>query len=471
MIRHLFFSILILLFTLPAVATIIEGKNTEYAGKKLEFFRYSDPVTLQKTPVFSIEPDEGGNFRTEVPEISNITFVFCDFGVYRGMLFLSPGEKITLRLPPLREKSFAEKKNPYFQPVKFWFETTDGNQLNDRIAAYDAQMNHLTQKYFKRLYFRQSKAIYDSVLTVLDQQFSEVTQPAFLTHKKLKQKLLHADAFRLSPSRVASGMEGIEQMYWTHPAFLQLFENTFSNKLSFEVKSGKNKGLREAVSAANTAFLISWLKENYQLESPLLELVLIKMLHDGFYSGDFPEDPLLNILASGILKNSRNARIAETAENVINKLRFLQPGNPAPVICLKNTDGREKCSGQTPGKFKYLLFADTEMVVCREHLKYLKTIEEKFHESLEIIIILRKTDLIEMKMFLNRQEIPGIHLIDEDNRFIEKYRVQSFPVCFLLNERHEFVFQHTRAPLDGFEQQFGAYLKKELFRRQRNQAR
>ncbi|MCY1720368.1 hypothetical protein OU798_08445 [Prolixibacteraceae bacterium Z1-6] len=32
-------------------------------------------------------------------------------------------------------------------------------------------------------------------------------------------------------------------------------------------------------------------------------------------------------------------------------------------------------------------------------------------------------------------------------------------------------FQFTKAPLDGFEQQFGAYLQKEFFMHQRNQAR
>jgi len=32
------------------------------------------------------------------------------------------------------------------------------------------------------------------------------------------------------------------------------------------------------------------------------------------------------------------------------------------------------------------------------------------------------------------------------------------------------VFQQTKAPLDGFEQQFGAFLRQELFERQRNQS-
>jgi hypothetical protein len=75
-----------------------------------------------------------------------------------------------------------------------------------------------------------------------------------------------------------------------------------------------------------------------------------------------------------------------------------------------------------------------------------------------------------MKMFLNKENIPGMHLVDENSEFIEKYRIKSFPTCFLLNENHEVVFQQAKAPLEGFEQQFGTFLRQDLFERQRNQS-
>jgi len=157
------------------------------------------------------------------------------------------------------------------------------------------------------------------------------------------------------------------------------------------------------------------------------------------------------------------------------KLEHLKPGSKAPVICLKDTYGRRVCTDKTPGteegKFKYLIFADTEMLVCREHLKYLTRTEEQFASHLEIIVVLRKTDLIEMKIFLEEENIRGIHLVDENGEYTEKYRVKSFPESFLLNAGHEVVFQQTKTPLDGFEQQFGPYLRQELFERQRNQPR
>jgi peroxiredoxin len=466
--KHIFFSLFISLLSLPALSTVIEGQNKEYSDQKLAFFRYSDPVTKEKIPVFSLEIDAEGNFRHET-NVSKTTFVFCDFGIYRGMLFLEPNQNIHLRLPPLRKKSFSEQKNPFFQPVEFWFTTKEGDQLNDQVAAFDEKLNQLTDKHFNQLYFRQSRHIYDTIMMNLNQQFSTIKHAAFLNHKKLKQKSVQTDAFRLKPSELPDGFSAVKQKCWTHPAFLELFEKTFSDKLSFEVKSERKSKIREAVFSANTGSLINWLKKDYQLNSPMVELVLLKILHDGFYSGDFPEKSILKIVGSETLIHNPNERISEIADNVLKKLQHLRPGSHAPVICLKNTDGQQICSDRDTSKFKYLIFADTEMIVCREHLKYLKKIKKQFSKYLEIILILHKKDLIEMKMFLNKQEIPGIHLIDENNQFIEKYRVKSFPVCFLLNKNHEVVFSHTKAPLDGFEQHFGAYLQKELFEGQRNQ--
>ncbi len=111
------------------------------------------------------------------------------------------------------------------------------------------------------------------------------------------------------------------------------------------------------------------------------------------------------------------------------------------------------------------------MVVCREHLKYLETIQQNFQKHLEIIIVLRETEPDEVKKFITENKIPGIKLMDTNNEYISKYKIKSFPYCFLLDEKHTIQFTNAKAPLDGFEQQFGPFLRNTLFQRQRNQSR
>lgn len=472
MVRLILSAFFILFFSWHSVATKIEGNSKEYAGQKLDFFRYSNPVTLEKIYVFTIEPDREGNFSADV-KVDHTTFVFSDFGVYRGMLFLEPDEKINLLLPPLREKSFADSKNPYFEPVEFWFATQEGNRLNDHISDFDARLNQLTDRFFDQLYFSRSKSAFDSVSHLLAQHAEKYNSPTYEWHKKLKLKALETDAFRLTPEKLTGDLSATSREFLNHPAFIELFEKTFTNKLSFEVRSNTGTEIRQAISSGNISFLKTILKEKYKISGFVADLALLKMLHDAYYSGDFSQNDILSLVSSATFRQHDDVFIRETSKNVFEKLEFLRSGSKAPDICLKNTDGHRVCTNEISAgeeKFKYLIFADTEMIVCREHLKYLIRTQEQFQKYLEIIVVLRKTDLIEMKMFLDKENIPGIHLVDEYGEFIEKYKVKSFPTCFLLNENHEVVFQQAKAPLDGFEQQFGTFLRQELFERQRNQS-
>ena len=151
---RLFLLLILTLSFLQGNSTEISGQNKEYAGRKLSFFKYSDPITREKIHVFSLDMDGAGRFNGSA-SVEKTTFVFSEFGIYKGNLFLEPEQKIELLLPPLREKTFAERKNPYFSPVEFWFATMEGNQLNDKISVFDDQLNQLTDMYFNQLYFRQ----------------------------------------------------------------------------------------------------------------------------------------------------------------------------------------------------------------------------------------------------------------------------------------------------------------------------
>ncbi len=460
---------LLILFSFFAEAsTTIKCENLEYAGVKLDFFQYSDPVTKEAEFLFSLEFDETGNCNTTVNH-KTTTYVFCDFGIYHGMLFLEAGETIDLRLPPLREKSFADQKNPYFSPVAFWFKTENNIQINNQISDFTRQFNQLTDKFFNQLYFRQSKEIYDSLVYLLDKEFRDIKSETFFFHKKMKLKMVEVEAFRQKPEQFSGMFSDIKSQFWLYPSFIDLFEKTFDDQLSFEAKSVKGNEIRTAVNSANILYLQSFVKNRYNISGEITELVILKLLHDAFYSNDFSKSSVIKMVESELFTKNSNKIIRQAAIHISAKFSHLQKGTLAPVICLKNLDAQQICTNKTSDKFKYIIFADTEMIVCREHLKYLTNIEKRFQKYLEIFVVLRKTEITKMKNFLAENEIVGIKLIDENNEFITAYKVKSFPQCFLLNENHKVQFVSAKSPLDGFEKQFGSFLQRELFERQRNQ--
>lgn len=313
--------VIFLLTTTSFAAVTIQCDNLKYADQKLNFYSYSDPVSSAKKPVFTLEFDKTGKC-TKTIETQTTDFVFCDFGIYRGLLFLEPNQTIKLQLPPLREKTFADQKNPYFEPVSFWFATENKQQLNNQVSEFTSYLNQLTDKYFDQLYFRQSKQIYDSVNYFINKKFSAIKSESFINHKILSLKMVETEAFRLKPEDYAALFSDIKQQLWLHPAFTAIFDKTFSGLLSFDAKSVKGDEIRKAVNQGNIAFLIGHIKTKYKIDGEMADMVLLKMLHDAYYSGDFSKTAIQQMLKSTRFANHQNKIIRETALNISEKITF-----------------------------------------------------------------------------------------------------------------------------------------------------
>ena len=466
-------SLVILLFTLIpffGFSSTVRCSNPEYSGKKLVFFKLADPISGEKELAFTLQFNAEGKCTANITNKTTI-YAFCDFGIYHGMLLIEPNKTIELKLPPFREKSFANQKNPYFSPIDFWFISEDKNQVTNKLSEFDQQLSALTNKYFNELYFQQSKTVFDSVLVQLELDFPETTPASFELHKKLKIQFIKSDIFRLRPEEYSVVFEDIKPVYWIHETFVALFEKTFDNQLSFSAKAIGGKKISEAVHKEDIKTLLKFVQTKYKVSGKMSELVLLKMLHDGFYSGYFSQAAIKKIVAASTFAKNNNAEIKLAAENILAKFSFLQKGSVAPKICLNDLKGQFQCTNQDETKFKYIVFADAETIVCQEHLKYLSRINELFSKYLDIFVVLNDTDKKGIETFFTENQLPSVQLIDLENKYISEFKVRSFPMCLLLNEKHQMVFTNTSAPLDGFEQQFGTYLRNELFMRQRNQSR
>lgn len=469
--RLLLFSLLIFLGISPLYAKVtISANQPEYANKKLEFYVHDDPVTLSKVTVFELIFDKQGTASVTI-DINETTCYYCDFGIYRGILFVEPAGNISLKIPPLREKSFADDKNPFFEPVKFWFNTNEPDNINNQISTFTLQLNRYTDEHFDQLYFHQSKAVYDSLLLIIDKNFSGLTSPTFKTYKNLSLKLLLADVFRLTPENYASEISSISSSQWQNPAFEDLLVKAFNSQLSSTAKSVNGTDIKKAIGNSDLNFLTNWVQYHFNISGETAQLALLKLLYDGYYSGDFSKSSIEKMIQSSYFANAKNKLISKTAINIYSKFTFLKVGTAAPEICLDDLKGTENCTLKNNGKYKYLLFVDLEMAVCREHLKYLSAIDEQFQKYLEIYVIFRDIDITEINKFIAENPVPGKLLIDKNGEYISGYNIKTFPQCFLLNENHNVKLESAKSPLDGFEQQFSTLLRNDFIEKQRNQSR
>ena len=469
-IRFLITLIVSLSFSFNGLATTIRCTNPEYANEQLTFYAFADPISNTNKVAFTLKFNNEGISEASL-QADEPVFTFSEFGIYRGMLLIEPGKTIDLKLPPLKKKSFADQKNPYFQPISFWVFTNNGEMLNDKISRFEQKLNELTDKDFNALYFQQSEAAFNRLKAGIEEAFPEKGSESFELHKKLRLKLMEADIFRMAPEDYSSIFQSIVPEFWGHQSFKTLFDKTFDKQLSFSAKAIGGAKVSAAVAGENINGLLDFISEKYKLSGTMADLVLLKMLHDGFYSKEFPEKAIKNMIASKHFTSNQEIKICEAANNIASKISFLEKGSVAPAICLNDLNGEKVCTNDSQEKFKYIVFADVETVICQEHLKYLSRLNELFNKNLDIFVVLRNTDKTGIDSFFEENKVPATILIDTENTAIAEYKVRSFPQCFLLNEKHQVVFDDAKAPLNGFEQQFGTWLRNELFMRQRNQER
>lgn len=463
-----FLTVALLFINISSFSATIEATNPAYSGKKIDFYTWDDPISLQKTEAFSMQFDKNGLCKANI-NISKPTFVFSDFGIYRGFIILEPSKNIKLLFPPLREKSFADEKNPFFTPVSFWFDTENPSDVSKRIMQFEVRINELTDRYLENLYFQKSKNYLDTIGNIVRKEFASSGNELFEMHKSLRLNSLKSDVLRLSPQQTANDFADFPLSLATEPGFSEYFNKTFHNRLGFDAHDIRNEGIKAAVNSGNISRIVEHTKANYKIKGTLVDLVVLKMIYDAYYSGEFSKNALTGMLNSAYFSQNQSPEITNFAKSIYEKLIFLQPGTKAETICLSTLDATTACTDTKTGKYKYLFFADTEMLICREHLKFLSKIDERFNKNLDIFIVFRNADKTKLKQIDADYKLPGVKLVDTDGKYFKNYKLRTYPYSLLLDESHQVVFDQTKNPIEGFEQQFGSYLQKALFEKQRTQ--
>jgi hypothetical protein len=421
----------------------------------------TDPVSKNEKPVFQLVIDEKGNFSTEV-RISEALYCYCDLGIYRGEIILYSDENMKLKLPPVKEKSFEESKNPYFEPVEIWLMVNDGSEksLTNLVSHFDSRFYKITDQYFNQLYLRNLKNYLDTIRIKLEPEFSKYTHPYFLMHRQIRFKSIEAEMTRAGREKIIGSLLSIKSGGWDQPAFNTLLNSLFVNTLSNESKTMAGSKIKQWIRDKNMAEFKKWTAAFTATSSPLTELVMLKMLHDAFYSGVFSKTAILQILRSDFFGQHNNPEIIRISHEVISKITYLEKGSTAPDICLPMLSQSTWCSTSNTKPYLYILFADLDIPVCQEQVKYLKTMAERTGTKLEILLVVLPSPNMNITDFTTKNQVPGIVVIDGENYLAgSKFRVRSYPSAFLLDKNQKILLAPAKTPLDGFEFQFESMKK------------
>jgi hypothetical protein len=199
--------------------------------------------------------------------------------------------------------------------------------------------------------------------------------------------------------------------------------------LSFETNNNVYLGV---LKSSPTSIMKALGGEYTLLNLRIRELIMVKMLSDVYYKGDFPQTNILTILDSV----SNKAMFESTkviAKNVKNRLLELVPGGKSPDFVL-SANGSTKTLFSYIGKYIYFHFFDPKSVENQTEFPLLVSLEEKYGKEIQFVTIYKNNPNYTDK---EKQLIASIkwetYSLNEEDPIFKTFQIETFPSYVLID--------------------------------------
>lgn len=456
-----FLSFLLLLFSwfpcsgLSTGRSLILGNAPDYKGSEIVFYRIADYISYTETEAGRALVQENGDFSLEL-EVSEVTYLFAPLGIYRAYFFMEPGKTIEIDLPERRDKTITEKINPFFEEVFVHLAViNEGDRgLNRCIMQFDPAYESLFASFVQGLVEIDTPEKLDSLIYGIESLFGDCSQnPFFRDYRNYRYGFLRHITLQQRARSLSDNLFLHQPALYDNPAYMELFNQLYTKYFLFFGRTREGRriyediGLHKSLSRLKVALS----SDEVLRDDELLELVILKGLHDGFYSADFSRKDLLEILDS-LYEFTEIPRHKEIAGLIRAKVTKLLVGYDPPFFELPDARGDSVKLSDFSGKYVYLNFCTPASYSCLKEFEMLQWLKNKHSDYLDIVTILVDESLDSMREFLNFRPYEWTVLFyDNQPGILREYDVRTFPTYYLLDRDGKLILSPAPAPSENFE--------------------
>jgi peroxiredoxin len=447
-------SAFIITFNLYAGEVVLYGKATDWSGTHISFYRYKELVTYSEDLLAETNIAEDGTFKLEI-EVHETTYIFTHLGAYNAYLYAESGKSYELVLPPCLEKTPADLLNPYFEEIRIQMgiANIDENDINIQIRMFDDTyepyynkhvINAVEEKDFSRL---------DEDIKHIDAHFRENANDYFRQYRQYKYAYLRYLSLQHKVTTIAEMLFAGKPVLYHNLAYMELFNQVFKNYFYYHGRTDDGEKIYHDInSEQNYDELLITLRENTLFShDSLLELVILKCLHDEFYSDRFSRSSILVLLDSLILKtNITEHRLI--GNTIRNKITRLLSGHSPPQFELYDLDSNLVNLEHFKGKYIYLNFCSCSSYSCLKEFEALQGIYERHKDRLEIVTIAVDSYDESLHSFLKSKNYNWEFLYyGHQPDILKDYDIRAFPTYFLIGADGNLIQSTAPAPGENFE--------------------
>jgi peroxiredoxin len=448
---------------------VISGNAVTYSGTELVFKKYSDPFTNNEVEVGKCLVSTNGDFSVTLP-VNETTYLFSHLGVYLGYIYVEPGKNYIISFPEKTEKSPAEKLNPFFKETEFMFaikEISD-KDLNFLIQSFNNFFNPYFIKFANNIKAKNKKELIDTTVVALRKINANSANSFYENYVYYKIGVLKHLAYQQKTKSLSLEYFQSKPILYNNPAYIELFNQVYNKYFYFFGRTTYGKKIFEDVNGAKSYYRLNntLKRDSILINDSLRELVVLKNVHDEFYSNNFSRSGLLNVLDS-LIAITKIEKHKEIGEYIKAKITRLMIGFAPPEFELYDKDGKLHKLSDFKGKYVYLNFCVCNSYGCIKEYDLLKKINAKYRENeptankFQIITIISADDLKTMKSFLDNSDYDWLFLhYGNQPKILELYDIRAYPTYFLIDPNGKLLFSPAASPGENFEMLLFQIMKK-----------
>jgi peroxiredoxin len=434
---------------------LVGGLAPGYAGEEIIFYSWTDQISFTEVELFRVKVDENNRFSEEVELDKGPLYIFTHAGANFLYMLIEPDSDYELVLPGKTEKSSWEKLNPYFDgiPTHIAVINHDSTGLNAIVSGFDNLYEPLFGEPLIELTRTRDTIFLDSLQAEFDSRFGGFDHPYFNDYRRYKMALFRIMARFESVRHLSNNYFLSEPVLYDNIAYMELFNQVYNKYFQFFSRTATGKRIFDDINKNRSLHL---LKETLSTdpvlgEKRLLEMVILKGLHDAFYGSDFSRSSLLVVLDS-LQATTAYEEHALIAGHIREKVTKLLAGFTPPDFELKNSRGETVTLSDYLGYYVYLNFCTAANYSCLSEYDILSRINDNHGAYLKVVTIFIDESYQAMLEFLSKNDYDWDFLYYGDQPAILKdYNIRMFPGYYLVDRDGTLLMSPAPSPADNFE--------------------
>ncbi len=428
-----------ILFTLISLAVYsqtivtIEGAAPGYVGEKVEIYRIEDYFSFKEELIASTDVKSDSTFKLSFySDISQKVIIRSKNNF--AYLYIQPNATYDVYLPT---------NNPYepFKPtgnlVELAFFDLDSTDLNYKILSFEAWVNNFLGTYFytKNINGVEFAKQLDKFKTNVEKAYEKDTSDFFKTFVKFSiaslddiQQVGHRNRyekhdFYIKYSKVAYNNDAYME-------YIKTYYKNFVSRLSIEVNNRVYLGV---LNSSPTQVMRALGGEYTLINLRIREMMMVKMLSEVYYNGEFPQTNIITIIDS-VANHAMFDATKVIAKNLKERLLELVEGGKAPDFSIENSLGTKTLSNYS-GKYIYFHFFDPDIVSNVAEVQLLKSLQQKYKDDIQFITIYKKQENYSKEALAVLKSIEwDLYEVDKNHPIFKSYQIYTFPSYVLIDQ-------------------------------------